>query len=141
MSLPAYASGHDIQRQIGAWDLLTAAGKVSEGLPVGWITYLQDKLEISRKEVAELLMINPRTLARRLGDKRLQADESERAWRLARLLRLAAEVLNGEQEAAAWMKEENYALGERRPLDLARTDPGMQLVERTLRQIEYGMPV
>jgi uncharacterized protein (DUF2384 family) len=39
------------------------------------------------------------------------------------------------------MREPNFALGDARPLDLARTEPGARLVERTLSHIQHGIPV
>jgi uncharacterized protein (DUF2384 family) len=39
------------------------------------------------------------------------------------------------------MKEPNYGLGDRVPLELARTEPGARLVEQSLAAIEYGLPV
>ena len=62
-------------------------------------------------------------------------------YRVARLSAIAADVLGGVDAASGWLKEPNYALGDRAPLDVASTEPGAQLVERLLRRIEHGIPV
>ncbi|HUF10215.1 MAG TPA: antitoxin Xre/MbcA/ParS toxin-binding domain-containing protein [Rhodothermales bacterium] len=124
-----------------AWDLKTAATRVSEGLPVHVLDTIQRRLDLSNSELAHLVLIPPRTLTRRKHEERLPPDESERAYRVARLTEIAAEVLGNEEEAEAWMKEPNFALGEQTPLETARSEPGATLVERLLGQIEHGIPV
>lgn len=123
-----------------AWDLPTAAEKVLEGFPIETLISLQARLGLTARELASTLLMTPRTLTRRTQRaERLPVDESERVYRLARLFEDAARVLGGEEEARAWMREPNYALGEAVPLDLVRTQPGAELVRRVLGQIEYGI--
>lgn len=96
-------------------------------------------LELSNQELAHVVLISPRTLTRRRKEDRLPPDESERVYRVARLVEVASSVLGGEEEARSWMKESNYSLGDVTPLEYARTEPGAELVERVLRQIEHGI--
>ncbi len=124
-----------------SWDLPTAAKKVSEGLPTEALSTVQHRLGLSNSEMAHIVQISPRTLTRRKKEERLPPDESERVYRIARLVEIAAGVLGGKEEARQWMKEPNYALGEQTPLEVVRTEPGAGLVERLLGQIEYGIPV
>jgi putative toxin-antitoxin system antitoxin component (TIGR02293 family) len=124
-----------------SWDLATAAEEVREGLPAASLLDLQERLDLSSARLGDVLSIAPRTLARRAGAARLPRDESERVYRLGRLASIAAEILGGMEAARQWFKEPNYALGDRTPLDMASTEPGAQLVERTLRHIEHGIPV
>ncbi len=124
-----------------SWDLSVAASRISKGLPVYALNEVQRRLDLSNRELADLVLISPRTLTRRKKEQCLPPDESERVYRIARLTEIAAEVLKGSDEAMAWMKEPNYALGDQTPLEMARTGPGSALVERVLRQIEHGIPV
>lgn len=121
------------------WDLPTAAHRVSEGLSTGSLDTVQLRLELSNKELAEVVQIAPRTLSRRKKEDTLPPDESERVYRINRLIEIAADVLGGQAEARDWMKEPNFALGDESPLSLAKTEPGAQLVERVLHQIQHGM--
>jgi putative toxin-antitoxin system antitoxin component (TIGR02293 family) len=122
-----------------SWDLHTAASRVSEGLSVEVLDTIQRRLALTNSELAHVVLISPRTLTRRKKEQRLRPDESERAYRVARLTEIAGQVLRSEDEAKAWMKEPNYALGEETPLEMARTEPGATLVERLLVQIEHGI--
>ena len=124
-----------------SWDLPTAARRVSEGLSPDALNVVQDRLDLSNAELAHVVHISPRTLTRRKKEERLSPDESERVYRVARLIEIAARVLGSEDEAREWMKEPNYALGEQVPLEVARTEPGAELVERLLGQIEHGITV
>lgn len=123
------------------WDLPTAAGRVAEGLPTYALVTVQDRLGLSNRELADAVLISTRTLARRKQEKKLPADESERVYRLNRLVEIAAQVLGGEAEARAWMKEPNFALSDATPLEVARTQPGAELVEQILGRIAHGIPV
>ncbi len=124
-----------------SWDLSTAAAKISKGLPLRILTDIQKRLELSNTELAEAISIPVRTLARRRNEKRLSPTESERAWRIARLIDRAAEVLGGEEKARKWIKGPNYALGNVSPIEMAKTEPGTEIVEQLLGQIEHGIPV
>ena len=124
------------------WDLPTAVHRVEEGLAPATLDGLQDALALSSRELADALLLSPRTLSRRRRSAdRLPPDESERAYRLGRLAELAARALGGPEAARGWMREPNFALGDARPLDLARTEPGARLVERLLGHIQHGIPI
>jgi putative toxin-antitoxin system antitoxin component (TIGR02293 family) len=87
------------------------------------------------------VLISPRTINRRKSEERLPPDESERIFRIGRLIEIAVSVIGSEEEARAWMKEENFALGGKTPLEMASTQPGAELVERVLHQIDHGITV
>lgn len=123
------------------WDLPTAARKVAEGLPAYTLERVRSQLDLSRKEFASVIQISERTLNRRSKEDRLSIDESDRVYRLSRLIYRAAEVLGGTDHASAWMKESNLALGGETPLDMARTEPGATMVKQLLGRIEHGIPV
>lgn len=67
------------------------------------------------------------------------ATEPERDERLARVIAVAQEVLEDEQNARAWVRERNRALRGERPLDLLETEAGTEKVVRVLRQLEHGV--
>lgn len=124
-----------------SWDLAKAASVVHTGIHTTILQTIQNRLNISRLELSELLLVSPRTLDRRKKEELLPADESERSYRVARLTDLAAEVTGSMEKASEWFKKSNYALGNKTPLEMMRTEPGARLVERTLNQIRHGIPV
>lgn len=124
-----------------AWDLSKAVTNIQNGLASDILQTIQTRLDISRMELSTLLMISPRTLDRRRKEAVLPPDESERSYRIARLTDLAAEVFGSMEKASAWFKKSNYALGNKKPIEIVQTEPGARLVERTLQQIKHGITV
>jgi len=102
---------------------------------------VQEQMKLSNAEFAQIISVSPRTLARRRTEERLPPEESERVYRVGRLFQLAAAILGNSEEAIGWLREPNFALDHKIPIDLIRTEPGAELVERVLHQIEYGITV
>lgn len=123
------------------WDLSYANERIQDGLPFLAVELLQEKLRIARSRLADVLIMSPRTLARRESDKKLTPDESDRLYRVARLFDIAERILCGSEQAEQWLKEENISLGGAIPLEMVKTEPGARLVEQILGRIEYGIPV
>lgn len=121
------------------WALPDAVERIDRGLSADILRTLQARLKLSKSELAELLMVSPRTLDRRKKEGTLPPDESERSFRIVRLTELASDILGDMESASRWFSESNFALGERKPMELVRTEPGARLVEQTLEQIRYGI--
>jgi putative toxin-antitoxin system antitoxin component (TIGR02293 family) len=100
---------------------------------------LQSALHLSAGELAGVIGLPPRTLARRKKQGRLSPEESERLVRVARLLEVAAEVLGNIDDASRWMKERRPALGGRTPLERAETEVGAREVEDLLGRVAHGV--
>jgi putative toxin-antitoxin system antitoxin component (TIGR02293 family) len=64
--------------------------------------------------------------------------ESDRLYRLARIVALAKQFLGENEIAIRWLKTPNRALGGKLPLDLIDTEPGARSVENVLGRIAYG---
>ena len=109
------------------------------GLPVGSFNRLQEALAIRTQELADIVQIPVRTLARRQKGKHLDIDESERVLRIGSLFDRAVAVLGNEERARQWLKAPQRALGGRAPLEYADTEPGAREVEDLLGQLEYGV--
>ena|SRR5690625_181892 len=121
------------------WTLPEAVERIDRGLSADILQTLRAQLKLSKSELAELLMVSPRTLDRRKKEGTLPPDESERSFRIGRLTELASGILGDMESASRWFREAIFALGERKPMDLVRTEPGARLVEQTLEQIRYGI--
>lgn len=123
----------------GEADPAEAIHQIRSGLPAETFDWLKDELQLTASELSEVVHIPRRTVSRRKKEGHLKIDESERVLRFVRIYRRAADVLGSAEEARAWLKEPNYALGEESPLRFADTEPGARRVERLLGQIEYGI--
>jgi putative toxin-antitoxin system antitoxin component (TIGR02293 family) len=122
-------------------DALALHDEIEGGLPIKSFLLLQDTLDIDTKDLAGIVKIPLRTLARRKKLKdRLRPDESDRLLRVARVYKLALDLFESDRPAAlAWLKRPNRALNGKTPLRLAATDVGAIEVERLVSRIEHGV--
>jgi putative toxin-antitoxin system antitoxin component (TIGR02293 family) len=111
---------------------------VKAGLPYASLEALIGKFGLAREEAAAALHLPQRTIARRKKEQKLQADESDRLLRLARVGAQAAATLGSEEKAVQWLRRPNRALGNHAPLDLIGSDIGTRQVEEVLGRIEHG---
>ncbi len=120
-------------------DPIEMALVVRRGLPWAAFEALVTALAVSQAELAATLHIRSRTLSRRKDSGRLEAMESDRLFRLARVFAHAVEVFAGSERARDWLESENRALGGQRPLALLDTDAGAREVDDVLGRIEHGI--
>lgn len=86
------------------------------------------------------LVVPKRTLARRLSDgEPLTVEETDKAVRLARVDRLAANVFGEPAKAHRWLRKPKKALGGETPLAYLATEAGARVVEDMLHRIYHGI--
>lgn len=113
---------------------------VREGIPWASAAHAKQTLDISDREFAAILVLSPRTMARKKKEQsHLNLVSSDRLFRLARIATLATEVLEDSRAALAWLKQEQVGLNGRAPLDLIKTEAGARTVEDLLGRIEHGV--
>jgi putative toxin-antitoxin system antitoxin component (TIGR02293 family) len=117
-------------------DLITA---VRRGLRVSTLDAVLEELDIPRTKALPALRVARRTLARRKRTGRLLPEESERVYRLAKVLARAESVLGDRTKARHWMNNPNRALGGVTPLSQLETEAGADEVMNVLGRIEYGV--
>jgi putative toxin-antitoxin system antitoxin component (TIGR02293 family) len=115
------------------------AERVREGLPFAALSAVMQQYGISRDLLCDILHLSPRNFLRRKEQKRLSPDESDRLYRLARVLAHANRVFEDPDESADWIQTPNAALGKQQPLSLLDTDIGVQQVDQVLGRIEHGI--
>jgi putative toxin-antitoxin system antitoxin component (TIGR02293 family) len=107
------------------------------GLPFAALEKTMEAFQLTREEITQILAIPQRTLMRRKQQKRLAADESDRLFRLTRVMAHAEQVLDDRTKAAKWFHRPNRALGGEIPLYLMDTDIGATQVDDVLGRIEH----
>jgi putative toxin-antitoxin system antitoxin component (TIGR02293 family) len=112
---------------------------VRGGLSFEALAVVMDRYEISRDVACTILHLSRRNFPRRKAQNRLSADESDRLYRLARVLAHANRVFEDRDESAGWIRTPNTALGKQQPVTLLDTDIGVQQVDRVLGRIEHGI--
>src|SRR5579862_7184155 len=96
---------------------------IREGFPPAVVRELMRTSGLTLKELAGALDLSPRSLQRRRHGGRLAAYESDRLYRLARIVALANESLGDHARAMRWLKRSNRALGGLAPLAAIDTEP------------------
>lgn len=113
--------------------------RIHAGLPIYELAALQESLAVPMEILAAKLGISKATLQRRKIEGRLDAVESERVLRFARLMGKAINVFGSENNAREWLNKSQFGLGGAVPLDYAETEIGAREVENLLGRIEYGV--
>lgn len=86
------------------------------------------------------LIVPKRTLARRLSDgEPLTVEETDKAVRLARVDRLAANVFGDVAKVHRWLRKPKRLLRGETPLAYLATEAGARVVEEMLHQIDHGI--
>jgi len=115
------------------------AERVRKGLPFAALLAVMEQYGISRDVLCTILHLSARNFLRRKEQKRLAPDESDRLYRLARVIAHANRVFEDPGESADWIHAPNASLGKQQPLTLLDTDIGVQQVDQVLGRIEHGI--
>lgn len=120
---------------------LDIADFIQQGLPSQAVFYLQKTLGLADEEYSATLGVSSKWLVRHRKTPKLHldVDVSDRLVRVARLYKLAEEVLENQDAAIHWLHRSQPGLNERIPLELMRTEAGAKEVEELLYRIEYGI--
>ena len=111
---------------------------IRKGFPLSVVAEIMQSAGLTLNELAASMDVSPRSLQRRRSEGRLAKYESDRLYRLARVIALATRSIGDAEAAKRWLKRPNRALGGRTPLDVIDTEPGARAVENVLGRIAYG---
>jgi len=111
---------------------------IREGFPTPVVEQLMQASGLTLKELAESLDLSPRSLQRRRSGGRLARFESDRLYRLARIVALANQSLGKPELVTRWLRRSNRALGGQAPMASIDTELGARQVESVLGRIAYG---
>jgi len=111
---------------------------IQQGFPPAVVEEVMRASGLTLKELAVALDLSPRSLQRRRRSGRLARYESDRLYRLARIVALASEFLGDHEKAIRWLKRPNRALGGIAPVAVLDTELGSRQVENILGRIAYG---
>lgn len=111
---------------------------IREGFRPAVLEELMRASGLTLKELADSLDLSLRSLQRRRRSGRLARYESDRLYRLARLMAIANEYLGDKERAIRWFKRPNRALGGIAPVTAIDTELGARQVENILGRIAYG---
>ncbi len=111
---------------------------IRAGFPHSAVEKFLESSGLSMHEIASSLDLSIRSLQRRKHEGRLARYESDRLYRLARLVVLAEHFLGDHTLAIDWLRRPNHVLGGVAPLEVIDTELGARQVENVLGRIGYG---
>jgi putative toxin-antitoxin system antitoxin component (TIGR02293 family) len=114
--------------------------QVGRGFSFHLLPAFESRSGISLAEIASIMGIPPRTLARRKSSGRLTSDESEKLLRLSSVFEQAVELFEGDEgNARRWLTTAKKALENQTPLAYSRTELGAREVENLIGRLEHGV--
>ena len=141
-SLVARNNAGSVVREEAVLDASPTAviARIRRGLAIAEFASLAAWLGCTEDELAGWLGLARATLHRRKQAGLLDAAESERLIRVARLMARATEVFASEESARSWLRRPAMALAGESPLAFADTEIGARVVEFLLGRLEHGVP-
>ena len=115
------------------------AAVVAKGLPFKELETLQEEVDLPLDRLAQHLGLARATLHRRKTSGHLNAEESDKVLRYARLLGQAAKVFGGVKGGREWLKSPQHGLAGAVPLAFAATEVGAREVESLIGRIDHGV--
>jgi putative toxin-antitoxin system antitoxin component (TIGR02293 family) len=123
-----------------SFDTMRLVKRLEDGLSFSAFERLRDGLDLSAKDLAALIQISARTLARRKDEGRLRPDESDRLVRVARIFGRAIDLFEGDAAAARlWLGKSNTALGGASPLEMVTSEVGAREIVGLIGRLEHGV--
>jgi putative toxin-antitoxin system antitoxin component (TIGR02293 family) len=133
-------SGRGASLGLGASTTAELIQRVERGLSFTALRKFAGSSGLRVSELAPMLGIPERTLARRRVSGKLAPEESERLLRISNLFEKAVQMFDGDVEPAVqWLTTPKKYLENEAPLRYARTELGAREVENLLGRLEHGV--
>jgi putative toxin-antitoxin system antitoxin component (TIGR02293 family) len=114
--------------------------QVGRGFSFHLLAAFESRSGIPLAEIASIMAIPARTLARRKASGRLTPDESEKLLRLSSVFEQAVDLFEGDEVGARrWLTTAKKALENQTPLEYSRTELGTREVENLIGRLEHGV--
>jgi putative toxin-antitoxin system antitoxin component (TIGR02293 family) len=110
---------------------------IKQGLAYNVFENMATELNISANELAGIISVPVRTLQRRKKEGVFPTDESDRLFRLVRLLGRSKEVLG--DKGIGWLTTPKKFLNGQTPLAFSDTEAGAWEVNQALGRLEHGV--
>lgn len=120
-------------------DRLSYHQATEEGASFDLAETIQDQLDISKAEIADLAGITAKTLKERDDENYLKPAEVDRLLRVFKVILESRDTLETTADMRSWLKREQTTLGGNIPLELLRTEAGTDLVLTELQRIKYSV--
>ena len=114
--------------------------QLGRGFSFQTVRSLESRSGLPVSQIAAIIGIPARTLARRKSSGRLTADESEKLLRLSAVFEKTLELFEGDRAGALeWLSSPKAEFENEPPIEYARTEVGAREVENLIGRLEHGV--
>jgi len=110
-----------------------------EGIKRATLPSLAAYLGITMEQLSGLLHSSYRNIQRKKDDDLLDTLKTEKVLELASFAQRGIEVIGSKEYFAEWLQSPLPALNNKRPLDFLDTTFGIQMLNKVLGRLEYGV--
>ncbi|PWG61854.1 type II RES/Xre toxin-antitoxin system antitoxin [Spiribacter halobius] len=121
-------------------DGLKTIETIRKGVPVEMVDALIEQGVVSRKQVYDLVAPRRTLTHRRSRGEPLTTEESERLFRVNRIVQHAIETFGNADKARAYLNKPMRRFEGRSCVDMLDTNLGAELVQELLTRIDHGIP-
>lgn len=114
-------------------------GIIKNGISKKQLEAIKSETDFDYHTLSNLLSVSRTTLIKKKGDEKFDQVTSERIMLLAEVLSYGREVFESRDLFNLWIKQQNLALGGKKPLEMLDTLYGIEEVKKELGRIEYGV--
>ena len=118
------------------FDLIVLSKK---GVPKKSLKYFLKHTDIRLSDLADMLPISLRSIQRYEESKRFSPEVSQKILQIAKIFIRGREVFGSNEKFISWLKKDNFALSDKKPMDLLANAFGYEIVSDELGRIEYGI--
>ncbi|MGJ7030826.1 type II RES/Xre toxin-antitoxin system antitoxin [Niabella hirudinis] len=112
---------------------------IKNGISQRQLLYLKNQTGLDYNILAFIVGVTKQTLIKKAVDYTYHVQESDKLFQIAELYSYGYNVFENKEGFNSWMRTENAALGNRRPIDHLDTSYGFNEVKDLLGRIEYGV--
>ena len=116
-----------------------AIGVIKRGISQKELLNLKNETELDYEKLSFIVGVTRQTLAKKDGSYTYEVSESDKIFRLAELYSYGYDVFENKEGFNLWMRTENAALGNARPINFLDTVYGFQEVKDLIGRIDYGV--
>jgi putative toxin-antitoxin system antitoxin component (TIGR02293 family) len=108
-------------------------------LAFGQIKPMIKYLGYSQQEVANVLEVDPSTLSRwKKEDKPIGKLRSKTMYDIDHIITKGIRIFGSEENFKEWLHTTNYALGDKKPIELLKDPYGIELVDNAIEAMSWG---
>lgn len=116
-----------------------AINKIKTGISQKELLHLKEVTELDYEKLAFIVGLTRQTIAQKPVSYKYEVSESDKIYRIADLYSYGYDVFENKEGFNEWMRAENSALGNKKPIDFLDTMYGFQEVKDLIGRIDYGV--